>query len=264
MPISFNFRSTGAGIPFLFQHGLGGNLQQAQDLLAGLEGVQLISMDSRGHGQTPFDPTHPPSFNQYADDAVALLDHLGIEKAVAGGISMGSGIALNLAVRYPERVLALVLVRPAWLDHPDPANLSILSSAAAFMGTPLGQEQFQASDIFIRMDLDLPNAARSILGQFAREQGQHTAKILKSMIRDAPVADLNLLRSIRQPALILASERDPLHPLDFGIVLDQYLPDSRFVEVTSKYVDEVQHAREVLGYVREFVIRQQPFLKFGS
>ncbi|MCB0611478.1 MAG: hypothetical protein KDD12_27390, partial [Lewinella sp.] len=82
------------------------------------------------------------------------------------------------------------------------------------------------------------------------------------MIRDAPVADLNLLRSIRQPALILASERDPLHPLDFGIVLDQYLPDSRFVEVTSKYVDEVQHAREVLGYVREFVIRQQPFLKF--
>ena len=58
------------------------------------------------------------SFEVFADDVIALADHLGLVRFIIGGISLGAGTALNLAVRYPDRVAALVLCRPAWLDRP--------------------------------------------------------------------------------------------------------------------------------------------------
>lgn len=255
MSFLFHYQTSGAGIPFVFQHGLGGNLEQAQNLLAGLENVRLISMDCRGHGKTPFDPAFPPSFNQYADDLVGLLDHLGIGQAIAGGISMGAGIALNLAVRYPHRVLALVLVRPAWLDRPDPPNLMILSDLADFAGLPAGWERFQSTPAFLDLQKELPNAAQSVLGQFSREQGEYTPAVLKQMVQDAPVSDLNLLESVRQPCLILAGEQDPLHPLEFGRTLNSRLPQSRLERVDSRYLDEAVHAGQVRKYVTEFIKR---------
>ena len=61
-----------------------------------------------------------------ADDLIGLLDHLGIEQAVIGGISLGAAVAVNVALRYPERVLGLVLSRPAWIDGPLPENVALL------------------------------------------------------------------------------------------------------------------------------------------
>src|SRR6266404_336054 len=51
-----------------------------------------------------------------ADDLIAFMDHLQLQMAVLGGISMGAAVALKAALRYPERCLALVLCRPAWLN----------------------------------------------------------------------------------------------------------------------------------------------------
>ena len=65
-----------------------------------------------------------------ADDLVALLDHLEIERAVVGGISLGSAVAVNMALRYPERVRGLVLSRPAWIDRPLPENVRLYSMIA--------------------------------------------------------------------------------------------------------------------------------------
>ncbi len=253
MHFPFHYQTSGAGFPFVFQHGLGGNLEQAQSLLAGLENVYLISMDCRGHGKTPFDPAFPPSFNQYADDLIRLFDHLGIGRAIAGGISMGAGIALNLAVRYPHRVLALVLVRPAWLDRPNPPNLTILSDLADFAGTPSGMERFQSTPAFRKLQKELPNAAQSVLGQFSREQGEYTSVVLKRMVQDVPVPDLQLLESVRLPCLILTGEQDPLHPLEFGTLLNSRLHQSRLELVASRYLDEVVHANQVRKYVRKFM-----------
>src|SRR5262249_57034897 len=83
--------------------------------------IRLLCLDARGHGQTqPLGDPSALTFDVFADDLVALLDCLGIGQAIIGGISMGAGVALNIAVRYPERVAGLVLSRPAWLDGPMP------------------------------------------------------------------------------------------------------------------------------------------------
>jgi pimeloyl-ACP methyl ester carboxylesterase len=52
--INFHYKTRGSGVPFFFQHGLGADSDQPQALLQDVNGVRLISMDCRGHGQTPF------------------------------------------------------------------------------------------------------------------------------------------------------------------------------------------------------------------
>jgi pimeloyl-ACP methyl ester carboxylesterase len=64
-------------------------------------------MDSRGHGRSSFDDT-PISYEQMASDVVALMDHLGIDKASIVGWSDGGIIGLELAIHHPERLNKVV------------------------------------------------------------------------------------------------------------------------------------------------------------
>jgi pimeloyl-ACP methyl ester carboxylesterase len=78
----------------------------------------VISLNARGHApSSDIDPA-AATFDTFADDVIALADQLELARFVVGGISLGAGTALNLAIRYPGRVIALALCRPAWLDRP--------------------------------------------------------------------------------------------------------------------------------------------------
>jgi pimeloyl-ACP methyl ester carboxylesterase len=66
-------------------------------------GFRLITPDLRGFGDSEV-TVGPYSMELFADDIVELLDHLGVEKAVVGGMSMGGYVLLNLLERYPDRL----------------------------------------------------------------------------------------------------------------------------------------------------------------
>jgi len=253
MAFDLNFIAEGAGTPLVFQHGLGGNLDVAKNMLSGLENVRLVCMDARGHGQTLFDEAAPPSFNRYADDVIRLLDHLEIEKTVMGGISMGAGIALNLAIRYPERVLGLILVRPAWLGESSPPSLDALAELARYTSKTDGMEQYKATDAYKKLEQEFPGVAVSILGQFSREQSAHTTTVLTRMIADVPVPNLTGFSAIDFPCLIIASDQDPLHPYHFGEVLHETIPNAELISVISRYVDDERHNIEVREQVAAFI-----------
>lgn len=67
----------------------------------------FITFDNRGIGRSTGTP--PTTLDEMADDAVALLDHLGIERTVLFGVSMGGAIAQRLVLAHPERISALIL-----------------------------------------------------------------------------------------------------------------------------------------------------------
>jgi pimeloyl-ACP methyl ester carboxylesterase len=253
--IDLHYKTRGSGVPFFFQHGLGANSDQPQALLQDLNDVRLISMDCRAHGQTPLDHAANISFNQFADDVISLANKLGIEKAVFGGISMGAGVALDIALRFPGRVSALILVRPAWLNIPHPQNLHLFELLATSIREK-NTDLFTHSAEFTKQESEEFNTAHAVLSQLHREQPEHTVEILQNMIADIPFEHLSDLKRITVPVLILASHLDFLHPFIYGTTLHEYLRNSLLAEVPSRYIDSELHQEKVLLEVNQFLQQQ--------
>lgn len=125
----FHYIQTAQGKPFIFQHGLGGSVDQIIKIYSPPAGVKLVSCDFRAHGKTATGWSDQLNFNTFADDIVALMDHLHLDQAIVGGISMGAAVALNFVLRYPALASGLILVRPAWLDGPMEKNSTKYSSS---------------------------------------------------------------------------------------------------------------------------------------
>ena len=77
------------------------------------EGLHVVTLDLLGHGRSdrPADP-HAYSMTAFAEQVVALLDHLGAAQAVVGGTSLGANVSLEVAVLAPERVRGLIVEMP--------------------------------------------------------------------------------------------------------------------------------------------------------
>jgi pimeloyl-ACP methyl ester carboxylesterase len=81
------------------------------------EGLHVVTLDLLGHGRSdrPADPL-VYSMSAFADQVVALLDHLGAERAVIGGTSLGANVSLEVAAEAPDRVQGLIVEMPV-LDN---------------------------------------------------------------------------------------------------------------------------------------------------
>jgi len=248
-----NYTSSGEGVSFVFQHGLGSNLQQPQSLLSGLKQVRLISMDCPGHGQSLLGAGKKPAFAFYADEVVNMVGSLNTGPALFGGISMGAGIALNIALRYPELVKGLVLVRPAWLDKGEPENLSILLEAARYIGNTEGRRKFTEKKEFLEIKKILPLAAQSILGVFAGTQQAEIPLVLSELVKDKPLANLDELTKLNVPCLIIGNEDDPLHPFSMAQVFHHKIQGSQLEKVVSRYIDNRSHRKQVRDLVSSFI-----------
>lgn len=99
----------GSGPPVLLAHGFLMDLSMFDAQVRALSPeFRVIRWDARGFGRTQYDG-RPFSYWDSAEDCVGLLDHLGIERAVVGGMSQGGFLALRVALRHPGRVKALAL-----------------------------------------------------------------------------------------------------------------------------------------------------------
>jgi len=112
--ITTYYRHEGSGPAVALIHGHSANLAmwryQVQPLVKA--GFSVLRYDVRGHGRSQA-PAAGYTWEEYAADLMGLLDHLGQREAHLVGISMGGGIALQLAVEMPERVSSLTLVDSA-------------------------------------------------------------------------------------------------------------------------------------------------------
>lgn len=239
------FSREGEHVAFVFQHGLGGDRRQPLELYAYDPHVRLLAMDARGHGKTqPLGDADLLRFDIFADDIVALLDHLGIDHFVAGGISMGAGVALNLALRYSSRVSGLLLVRPAWLAAPLPPNLACMVEVGEWIrdfGVVAGRQKFLASDTYAEMMQASPYTAASLLGQFDEPRAAGAWPRLLRLPADAPNHDQLAWRQIGAPALVIANHVDPTHPFSYAETLAAAIPHAELVEVPSKAVAQGAH-----------------------
>lgn len=112
--------SGGDGPPVVLSHGILMDHEMFAPQLAALSPeFRVITWDERGFGLTEWDGK-PFTYWDSASDCLGLLDHLGIKRAVVGGMSQGGFLSLRAALSAPERVRALVLLNTsANLDPPE-------------------------------------------------------------------------------------------------------------------------------------------------
>ena len=255
--LRFHYQETGNGIPFVFQHGLGGDVNQPFGLFRPPSGFRLIAFDCRAHGQTvPLGDESKISIAAFADDLAALLGHLSIPSAVVGGISMGAAVALDFTLRFRNRVLGLVLSRPAWLDQPFPADRNAFLKIAKLIrqhGTIRGADLFKETKEYQKCLRESPDAAESLLGQFSHPRAEETVVKLERIPLHIPAHKREDWTSITVPTLVLANRQDPIHPYEFGETLARLIPGAEFRELTPKSVSVEAHAADVQRHIEAFL-----------
>ena len=255
--IKFHYVNEGSGHPVIFLHGLGGDLQQSYDLLKSIDNIRLISFDFRGHGKSRMNASFSSiNMQTFSRDLYALTKHLRIDRFVLGGISLGAAISVKFCLNYPDLATKLILVRPAWIDLPDPPNLKPIKLVASFIeqyGWKKGLKRYKKTALYQEIAKQSPGCAHSLRGQFIRDQAAESFPLLQLLVEDAPFKHWAEVEKIQIPVLILANDQDPLHPLPFGELFAQYMSNSTFKKVTSKYSNPDKHQLEVQALVRTYL-----------
>jgi pimeloyl-ACP methyl ester carboxylesterase len=202
------YEVSGLGEPLVLLHGGGGVGANWQLIFKeSPEGYQLIVPDLRGHGRST-NPIMEFTFRQSALDIFALLDHLGIERFKAIGVSMGAKTLLHMATQQPARVEAMVLVS----------------------ATPYFPEQARA----IMRQVSTAEHTEAEWQQM-REWHKHGDEQIRALWRltDAfkdSYTDMNFtppyLSTVRARTLIVHGDHDPLYPINLALEMYAAIPRS--------------------------------------
>ncbi|MCV3207708.1 alpha/beta hydrolase [Mesorhizobium sp. YC-39] len=247
---------TGDGLAVVFQHGLGGSEAQVVQAFPAGAGVRRLTLECRGHGASGLGVIRPFSMSMFADDVLAAADQAGLDRFVAGGISMGAAIALRLACRHPDRVAGLLLVRPAWIFGSAPANMRPNAEVASLIldhGPDKARTIFAQSRTAARLKREAPDNLASLLGFFDRPDSASFVQILADISADGPGVSESDVATLGMPALVVGNAMDAVHPLSAAHKLAATIPGATFAEIPSKALDGARHFVELQAEITAFL-----------
>lgn len=202
----------GEGVPLVMIHGvIAEGMLYARTLrrLAGA-GFKVIAIDSAGHGRTAGLGSKGWTFDSYVDLHERVLDHLGVERAVFIGHSMGGRVVVELAARRPERAIAVLPVNAAigglwdqltgaakFVPFLFPLGIGLLMADTA-IGALQGRKQMGA----------LARLAAPSLAQRIRELPSMPAAIVATATARGSLDRLRELGEAEVPVIVLHGDRD--------------------------------------------------------
>ncbi len=222
--------SGGDGAAVLFSHGylMDHTMFDAQvDALA--PEFRCIRWDERGFGATEYDGKPFTDWDSAAD-AVGLLDHLGIESAVFGGMSQGGFLSLRAALSSPDRVRALILIDTS-ADVDDPETLSGYDQLEAAWTSPDTPDDVRAGihETVAGLIIGDPSAAQPWLEKWRAAPLDSTLQPFNTLVSREDITDR--LGEIACPALIVHGQDDAAIDLARAQALADALPHCRDVVI---------------------------------
>lgn len=201
----------------------------AQALAA--RGNRVVLLDLLGHGRSD-SPTHASEYriDSYAEQVVALLDHLGVDRAVLGGLSLGANVSLFAAAEHPERVRGLILEMPV-MEWAVPA--AALAFVPMLLAAHYGRPLMRWTSAVMRQVPRTPVRALNSLLDAASMQPEVMSAILHGVLVGPVVPTAEQRVAIEVPALVLAHSNDLIHPFNDARNLADQLPSGRLVRAHS-------------------------------
>lgn len=229
--LTISFEDVGDGPPVVLGHSFlcSGKMWRGQ-VPALSRGFRVINIDFRGHGGSG-EAIRPFSLYDAVSDVVAVLDELGVEKAVWCGLSIGGMVALWAALTCPERVGALILLDT---DAGAEAPLRKLKYHGMGLGARLlGVGPFLSPIARLMFGATTRRRNPALVREWRREfSALHIPSMLRGldalMRRDSL---LDRLPRIDAPALVLVGEEDRSLPPALSRRMHDALPDSTFVRI---------------------------------
>ena len=235
------YDDVGTGVPLLFIHGWPHNRTVWAAQLSALPArARCIAPDLRGFGESSASPPH--AIDQYADDLAALVGHLGIERAVVCGVSMGGYVALAMLRRHRSLVRGLILSSTratADTEEMRGKRVRLIAFVREHGVDALASRQLKAmvgATTFTTRP-DVLEALRQLMAS-AREAG-----VIGGLEAMAGRADAtSLLAGIDMPCLVVSGSEDTFTTPDDMRRLASAIPRSR--------LDVIQRAGHLCNYER--------------
>lgn len=242
----------GAGFPVIMLHGwtLDHRMWEPQHHALG-QSFRLIMPDRRGFGAS----SAPPDLSREADDVLHIADHLGIGRFALAGLSQGAAVALDVAIRFPQRVMALALG-----------------------GTPLHGlvpgADLAPRDYFSEMttDADLSYLRqRWLTHPLMADHNQETRILLEAMVADYDGRDLlhpsalpslarEQIAALAMPLLAIAGARETPWRIACARLLAETAPQGRFASIASAgHLANLSNADAFNAAIAEFLLSFAPF-----
>ena len=182
---------------------------------------QVITFDNRGTGKST--ATRVASISDMAQDALAVLDAAGAERAHIYGASLGGVVALELALQAPDRVRSLILGCTGILSADKPRAPIALNFLLRVMPRRLRYSTRRYGSACT------PERAAANQAVLRGEVAKRSALVAQQNALRAYSADPGHVQKLDMPALVLHGTEDPLVPLKWGRELADTLPNSQFV-----------------------------------
>jgi pimeloyl-ACP methyl ester carboxylesterase len=221
--VTLSAQDSGGSMPIVLLHGLTATRRYVVMGSRALErtGHRVIAYDARGHGRSSPAPERAYGYEHLAGDLLAVLDQLGLERAVLAGASMGAHTVARVALAQPERVAGLALITPSY----EPGGPREEEELARWDALAQGLRDGGVEGFVAAYELEgVPEAWRATIETVLRqrlsahEHPQAVAEALEVVPRSQPFEQIEELAAIAVPTLVVASrdEADPGHPLAVG------------------------------------------------
>ncbi|HEU4541260.1 MAG TPA: alpha/beta hydrolase [Jiangellaceae bacterium] len=253
MSVELAHDEAGAGIPLVLLHGFPLSRVMFSGQRAGLaDRARVIVPDLRGFGASPGPGESEPSIDAMADDVAALLDRLGVEKSVLGGLSMGGYVAMAMLRRHRERVDAVVLMDTKASADGDEARANrervaraVLDDGSAalhpMLETLLGEKTRR----------NRPDTVEQVASWLDAARPEGVAWASRAMA--ARPESFDTLRSSGVPGFVVVGEQDTISPHEDAIAMaEAFTPQAPvYVIPGSGHLSAVENPDGVTGALRD-------------
>ncbi|MEW1671633.1 alpha/beta fold hydrolase [Streptomyces noursei] len=253
--ITVEYEDEGSGEPLVLLHGhpFDRSMWRPQTAHFSRAGMRVIAPDLRGYGGSSVVPGKTP-LETFAGDVAALLDHLGIERCVLGGLSMGGQIVMECYRQFPERIRALLLADTFAAADTAEGRAVRLRTAERLLAE--GMDGY-AHEVLSKMIAPanvtaLPAVAAHVLGMMRGASPEGATAALRGRAERPDYT--GLLPRVTVPTLVVVGAADEFTPVADARVIHDAVPEARLTVIEGAgHMPNLERPEEFNAALAEFL-----------